>query len=417
MATTGVATSAVGSTWAAFSTSGALDVTLPAAVGDVIELSAGGLWNTGTASFVNMDFATMVSGSPANWVSTGTSANSGGIFGLFQEDANAYAVSSGSQPYTVQAGDIVAGNVTFRLYGKSGSTRSIIASPQPYAWASKCPGVATASMTGNTGAGAYAALGASITLAAAAGDRIQIKANGVVPPSGSIGLFDVATVVSGSPLNWVSTGGSSHSGGVGAWRTMRGDYEPVGGNGMLYTVQSGDVVSGQVTLRMYGYSSGAAFAMDAGSTWYARKVSVASQVIRSTAYPNGLTTTLAAPDTTGAFDISIAAAANDWVEVGYSGLAPNGGGLLLEVMTRVGGSNVNYISTGTGTPVYPAGGYIDPAGPWNSSSIGLAFLYKVQAADLSAGTVTFRLMARAVSGSGTLPATSTDNSAFWCVKR
>jgi hypothetical protein len=68
-------------------------------------------------------------------------------------------------------------------------------------------------------------------------------------------------------------GGPSHAGGVGGWRCVFGDYEPVGGLGVLYTVQAADVVGGTVTVSMAGRAiSGTPPTSDAGSTFTVRKV-------------------------------------------------------------------------------------------------------------------------------------------------
>lgn len=96
-----------------------LDVTLSGvAVGDVIEASVNGFLSASAAVAVYMDVATVVSGSATNYFSsrTGTPAGSG-VAGWQANPftGNAGDVVSGAAFYAVQAGDLSAGSVTFRL--------------------------------------------------------------------------------------------------------------------------------------------------------------------------------------------------------------------------------------------------------------------------------------------------------------
>jgi hypothetical protein len=68
------------------------------------------------------------------------------------------------------------------------------------------------------------------------------------PPANQYLLFDVATMVSGSPVNYVSGGAGN---GVIGWAIANGSGDgSTGAAAMQYVVQSGDLSSGQVTLRL-----------------------------------------------------------------------------------------------------------------------------------------------------------------------
>lgn len=248
------AVSAVGTSWGAFVSDGSWDVTVDAAAGDVIELGLNAVWNP-AAVYRNVDIATIVSGSVVNWVSTGTGSHTGGIDGLFQGNTNDYMPVSGDTYYTVQSGDVSSGQVTFRVYGKvSSGTLALLSSSTALAlfWASKVVGSAPVSsaLSGSVGT-SWAAFTGSVTIAAAAGDVLKLSISAFMDP-GNLTAIDAATIVSSSPVNWVSSASGTHSGSVGAWRCALGVYEPVGGGGILYTVQAGDISGGNVTFKVYG---------------------------------------------------------------------------------------------------------------------------------------------------------------------
>jgi D-alanyl-D-alanine dipeptidase len=89
-----------------------------------------------------------------------------------------------------------------------------------------------------------------LTIAAAAGDVLLIGASGRwVNGSGSeYGFLDAVTLVSSSPVNYVSGAGSTGEG-VQAWSSLEDAKESFGG-AIMYTVVAGDLESGNVTLRM-----------------------------------------------------------------------------------------------------------------------------------------------------------------------
>jgi hypothetical protein len=84
-----------------------------------------------------------------------------------------------------------------------------------------------------------------ITGSAAAGDLIEVGFNLMWASDAPNGSLDVATIVSGSTVNLV---GSTFTDGPGAWDGPPGTYAPVGAP-EFYTVQSGDLSGGNITLR------------------------------------------------------------------------------------------------------------------------------------------------------------------------
>jgi hypothetical protein len=262
-------------TWAAVP---GATVRVAAAVGDWVEVGFQCTWDPGAGVFCYGDVAVVNAlGTVAHWVSTATTSHTGGIFGLFQATgAGAYMPADGSSVYQVQAGDVaVDGTVTFAAYAKTlNGNRTINAAQNVMIWAAPCPN--TPATGGATGAvpTSWALLTGSVTVAAVAGDVLSVTSNVLVNGiAGGVYAFDAVTVVAGAAVNWVSTGGPSHAGGVGGWRCVFGDYEPVGGLGVLYTVQAADVVGGTVTVSMAGRAiSGTPPTSDAGSTFTVRKV-------------------------------------------------------------------------------------------------------------------------------------------------
>jgi hypothetical protein len=93
-------------------------------------------------------------------------------------------------------------------------------------------------------------------------------------------------------------------------------------------------------------------------------------------------------------DLVIAAVVNDILGVAIQAVINDAGAeLVLDMATRVSGADVNYLSSGTGTPRF--NGAVPPwlqttIGSGNFPTLGDEVLYKVQAGDISAGTVTLR---------------------------
>lgn len=93
--------------------------------------------------------------------------------------------------------------------------------------------------------------GTDMTLLAAADDVIEYGINGLWSSSAVDAYLDVFTLVSSAAVNSLSSGAApnnSHEG-AGGWRGESGLTYPIGGS-IWYVVQSSDVSSGYVTLRL-----------------------------------------------------------------------------------------------------------------------------------------------------------------------
>lgn len=90
-----------------------------------------------------------------------------------------------------------------------------------------------------------------LTVAAAAGDRLLIGLNARWIDGGAdeYGFLDAVTMVSGSPVNYVSGAGSSGEG-VPSWAITNSDGKSSIGGSVMYEVQAGDISGGEVTLRL-----------------------------------------------------------------------------------------------------------------------------------------------------------------------
>jgi hypothetical protein len=99
------------------------------------------------------------------------------------------------------------------------------------------------------------------------GDWIEVSLSGRWNNEASWGLLDVATIVSGSPITYLSTGtGTGASDGVQAWLGIGGSFSSVGGT-ILYRVQSADLAAdGTLGLRLLAKSlSGTSRSINAGA--------------------------------------------------------------------------------------------------------------------------------------------------------
>lgn len=121
-------------TWANVSTEGslstaALDLVLPAAVGDVIEYGINGMWaSEGTSG--SLDVMTLVSSAGVHWFGSGelTTTTGDGVVGWYAP-GGVFMPISGVMMLTVAGTDISGGTVTCRprYRGSDGSQRSILA--------------------------------------------------------------------------------------------------------------------------------------------------------------------------------------------------------------------------------------------------------------------------------------------------
>jgi hypothetical protein len=134
--------------------------------------------------------------------------------------------------------------------------------------------------------------------------------------------------------------------------------------------------------------------------------------------------TLVAIDSTGALDVTVSGYVADWIEVGLNAqtaslTSTNIAQLAFDAATYVSAAPVNYLSSGTATAATSGvGGWFATNTTVSSPLFGSVF-YRLQAADISANTVTVRLYAKFVSGTGVtsraVDADSTSNCplVFW----
>lgn len=113
-----------------------LDLTINATAGDVVELTLAARLESATETWCVLDFHTIVSAAPVNSVTldgaVGTApSHPGWATGKARSTANGWTFLTASKMYTVQAGDISAGTVTFRLRGRSGGS-VIVAASDPH---------------------------------------------------------------------------------------------------------------------------------------------------------------------------------------------------------------------------------------------------------------------------------------------
>lgn len=96
-----------------------------------------------------------------------------------------------------------------------------------------------------------------LTLTAAAGDVIAVSVSGLWGNQGTVGFLDVATIVSSTLTNYVSSGTSTPAAsGVRPWFGQASAWMTFGVQ-WRYTVQAGDVSAGSVTMRPRVNTSGA----------------------------------------------------------------------------------------------------------------------------------------------------------------
>jgi hypothetical protein len=128
------------------------------------------------------------------------------------------------------------------------TTRTLLAAedPKPFKFAKRTSGSIVVSSTSWTNLDT----GMDLVLAAATGDCIEVSVNGFWnQEAGQNGFLDVATIVSGSPVNYFVTGTGSPSEGIPAWSAEPSRYTYIGAP-WIYTLQAGDISSGTVTLRL-----------------------------------------------------------------------------------------------------------------------------------------------------------------------
>lgn len=102
-----------------WASAGAGDLTVNCSAGEWVKVGVSCIV-FGEANNLNLDFATVVSGTPTNYVGPGGGTSNQGIPGLFCTSGVA-SQKLGEYPYEVAAGDVVSGQVTFRFMYRTGS--------------------------------------------------------------------------------------------------------------------------------------------------------------------------------------------------------------------------------------------------------------------------------------------------------
>lgn len=415
-----VASASMLTTWGACVTDGSFDLTLPASVGDTIEAGVSLGWSNG-ASFCWLDVAVMVGGSPARWLSTGTGTHGGGVLAMFQCSAPDFTLASGSEFCTVQAGDLVGGTVTLRLYGKSGVAGRTLSGENDIFWAATCESTPVSTALSGTITTGGTLLTGSVTLPASAGDVLCATMSGVLNPGGGFAPMDACTVNGSTPINFFTSGSSTFHGGAGGWRSViTGDYQPVGGS-VYYTVQPGDIISGQVSVGVIGLTSAGTRPVDPASKLTVRKVILPfAQAKRTTAFPTNPGPTWVPLASDGTFDVTIPAAVGSVIEVGVSMISPGGVRYCWqEAAVMVGGSPVRWLAPGTAVqPEYGIGAWFRPAqSVFANQGLTGSVLYTAQPGDVVAGGVTFRLYAKSSVATATWVSTAADKPVFYAATR
>lgn len=109
----------------------ALDLVIPAAVGDVIEFTISGAAGTTAAIDLIFDVATVVAGSPVNYFGNWDGTLEHGVWAWFVTNIVPTQSIQGSAWRTLVAGDISNGTVTLRVRAvASGASATIFASAQ-----------------------------------------------------------------------------------------------------------------------------------------------------------------------------------------------------------------------------------------------------------------------------------------------
>lgn len=95
-------------------------------------------------------------------------------------------------------------------------------------------------------------LGNATSLPITAGMKLEIHLNGFTGSATPGLFFDIATIVSAAPVNFISglANASNTDAGVQGWRAG-GSTNTNASGGVLYTVQAGDISAGTVLLRPY----------------------------------------------------------------------------------------------------------------------------------------------------------------------
>lgn len=104
-------------------------------------------------------------------------------------------------------------------------------------------------------------IGPDLTAAATAGDRLEVGVRALCPDVGGPLYWNIATRVSGADVNFFGNGTNTWpypQGGVSGFYTPPGLYTGPRSTSGPYTVQSGDISGGNVTVRIYAQAEASA---------------------------------------------------------------------------------------------------------------------------------------------------------------
>jgi hypothetical protein len=234
-----------------------VSITIPAVAGDMLSVGVSAMWSGSAYGFLTA--ATVVSGSPVNYIDTrNNTPGTNGIDGWYDSDNAATPGSgqaiSGEYLYTVSAGDISGGKVTIRLYAKaSGSGKTILArSGFPLQFVVKNLGSGSVGSTSVATLASNDFTGAQLIRAAATQDAIEIlgRAGGTssfkatitplaLSDSRSWSLPDRSDTFAGLKSNTFTESQSIGTGVARTYLTIDGSSSSTDGGSVIYIQNSG----------------------------------------------------------------------------------------------------------------------------------------------------------------------------------
>jgi hypothetical protein len=113
----------------------------------------------------------------------------------------------------------------------------------------------------------FTQVGVDLTIAAAAGNILAIDIEAMCATAGSDVQFEACTRVAAANLNFWSSGNtvSRNPGGIAGWYCSSGFVGPRSRS--YYTVQAGDIVGGNVTVRILGFGAGGSRVVNANASY------------------------------------------------------------------------------------------------------------------------------------------------------
>lgn len=114
----------------------------------------------------------------------------------------------------------------------------------------------------------FTIVGSDLTIPAATGDILAVDIDALCDAGGIDCQFEACTRVSAANLNFWSSGNtvSLNPGGVATWYVFGGQFNGPRGRA-YYTVQAGDIVAGNVTVRMLAFGAGGGRVINANTSY------------------------------------------------------------------------------------------------------------------------------------------------------